>query len=691
MLFFKYTCQYEAQIKEDAEDDLPDAPCEITLQTKSKPVLRKRERDFDPIIEDLTKQCQIISRSQPKDTYCFLSKFSIKEFCICAICDLAVSDSGKMDEIISEILKPVNIKITSQTRKELLLKELKNELDNATDEEFIISPRTAQKTFNLDFNSESYFCEQTLSQENITLDEALKICEHLCVDDSVAEEIKRIFQPSNGTFGVPVHYIVNSTNQKYNDQVCCLIAKCLRQNGRCLRDKFGIFNLSSRVLSRPFFEDKLDLKKMFSFEQGGIVVIKSAFDVGQDKRYADELYDLIDLCVCLSSIANDTTIIVCGGGASPSHLKFYKEELKDLLFVDLNEPVLFDDNAKKYLSNLAYQNSIEIHDDLVESIQPNKGYRMRELDKTFKLWLDKYVKTVQFPQYSFLVKKTMTEEQPKPQGDAFEELNSLIGLENAKKVVKDYINYAKLQKFCDISGRKHVNVCRHMSFLGNPGTAKTTVARLIARIMKENGLLSNGELIEVGRADIVSRYVGGTAPQVKAMFDRARGNVLFIDEAYSLYDGKEGLFGDEAINAIVQEMENNRDDMVVIFAGYKKEMQAFLDRNSGLRSRIGFEIDFPDYSSDELLKIAHYQAQNMGFDISLCQDKLKSIIESGKIHPNFGNGRFVRNILEKARIRQATRLVSSGELDGEHVDSISPHDLEEPILKEEKIELGFRA
>ena len=143
----------------------------------------------------------------------------------------------------------------------------------------------------------------------------------------------------------------------------------------------------------------------------------------------------------------------------------------------------------------------------------------------------------------------------------------------------------------------------HMVFTGNPGTAKTTVARLFAQIMKENGLLPVGDLIEVGRADLVGKYVGWTAPTVKAKFAAAKGSVLFIDEAYSLVDDKDGLFGDEAINTIVQEMENQRDDTVVIFAGYPDKMEQFLKKNPGLRSRIAFHIPFEDYKPAELLDI----------------------------------------------------------------------------------------
>ena len=142
-----------------------------------------------------------------------------------------------------------------------------------------------------------------------------------------------------------------------------------------------------------------------------------------------------------------------------------------------------------------------------------------------------------------------------------------------------------------------------MVFTGNPGTAKTTVARLFAEIMKDEAILSTGKFVEVGRADLVGQHVGHTAPLVKKKFRDAQGGVLFIDEAYSLCDSYENGFGDEAINTIVQEMENHRDDVIVIFAGYPEPMKQFLDRNPGMQSRIAFQIEFEDYTTEELCAI----------------------------------------------------------------------------------------
>lgn len=195
-----------------------------------------------------------------------------------------------------------------------------------------------------------------------------------------------------------------------------------------------------------------------------------------------------------------------------------------------------------------------------------------------------------------------------------------------------------------------------MIFTGNPGSAKTTVARLLAQILKQEGILSSGAFVEVGRQDLVGKYVGWTAPTVSRKFREASGGVLFIDEAYSLVEDH-ASYGDEAINTIVQEMENHREDVIVIFAGYPERMREFLDKNEGLRSRVAFHIDFPDYNAEELWGIMQLMAKKHG--VKLDKAVREKCIETFKVactHEEFGNGRFVRNMFEQATMNQAQRI-----------------------------------
>ena len=240
---------------------------------------------------------------------------------------------------------------------------------------------------------------------------------------------------------------------------------------------------------------------------------------------------------------------------------------------------------------------------------------------------------------------------------AQEELDMLIGLDEIKEQLRKIVSYSKMQKLAKNSGRKLDDINVNIAFTGNPGTAKTTVARLFAQIMKENGILSKGKLVEAGRAEIVAGYVGPTAIKVKKLFDKAEGNVLFIDEAYSLIDSWENEYGDEAIATIVQEMENRKDDLIVIFAGYPDKMETFLARNPGLRSRIPFVVHFPDYSSEELLQIAKLEAERRGFTIDTdAEEKILRIAGEARRKADFGNGRLSRNLVESAILSAAMRM-----------------------------------
>ena len=260
------------------------------------------------------------------------------------------------------------------------------------------------------------------------------------------------------------------------------------------------------------------------------------------------------------------------------------------------------------------------------------------------------------------------------------ELDSVIGLDNVKSYIRSLQAHVLINQRRRQQGLKTTEISKHMIFTGNPGTGKTTIARLFARYMKAIGALSQGQLVEVTRADLVAKYVGQTAPLTMSVIRSALGGVLFIDEAYSLYRGRDDSFGLEAIDTLVKAMEDNRDDLIVILAGYKKEMAAFLEANSGLKSRFPNIIEFPDYTGDQLMAIADQIAKGKGYRID---DSVKAPLtawfdqKQAESAATAGNGRLARNTIEEAILRQSERLLKEENAD---MDLLKKEDFS--ILKE---------
>lgn len=279
-------------------------------------------------------------------------------------------------------------------------------------------------------------------------------------------------------------------------------------------------------------------------------------------------------------------------------------------------------------------------------------------------------------------------------GTAKRELEEMIGLSSVKTVISKAIAKYKLNKLCLERGIIRGNASLHMVFTGNPGTAKTTVARLFAEIMKDENVLSTGNFVEVERADLVGEHVGATAKLVQKKFKEAQGGVLFIDEAYSLCDSYEHGFGDEAINTLVQEMENHRDDVIVIFAGYPEPMKEFLDRNPGMLSRIAFQVNFEDYSTNELCEITKLMLSQKKMTITNeAMKKLRKNYESVCAESDFGNGRYVRKILEEAEMNLAERILKTGNdnITLASITTIEENDIPTvvPIENVKKNKIGF--
>lgn len=265
--------------------------------------------------------------------------------------------------------------------------------------------------------------------------------------------------------------------------------------------------------------------------------------------------------------------------------------------------------------------------------------------------------------------------------EALEELNALTGLYEVKKDVNNLVNLMRIQKIREERGMKQPSVSKHLVFSGNPGTGKTTVARMLAGIYYSMGILSKGQLVEVDRQGLVSGYIGQTATKVMEVVESAMGGILFIDEAYTLtYGKKEGDFGQEAVDTLLKAMEDNRDNLVVIVAGYTDLMEEFLSSNPGLRSRFNKFIKFDDYSPEELLEIVKSMAAKQEYVLSEPAKK-KTLDHFTKVcsnkPENFANARDARNYLEKAITNQAGRILKLKDMDKDIIMTIEPEDLED--------------
>jgi type VII secretion ATPase EccA len=267
------------------------------------------------------------------------------------------------------------------------------------------------------------------------------------------------------------------------------------------------------------------------------------------------------------------------------------------------------------------------------------------------------------------------------EGDPYQELDELIGLEAVKKEVRTLANFVKVQKQREAQGLKTPKMSYHLVFTGSPGTGKTTVARIVARIYKDLGVLKKGHMVETDRSGLVAEYVGQTAMKTNAIVDSALNGVLFIDEAYALVpEGGGGRdYGQEAISTLLKRMEDDRDKLVVIIAGYTNEMKRFIDSNPGLQSRFNRYINFPDYTGKELFDIFCMYTRKNQYQMTPDAAKyMKEFLDYAVAHKdrNFGNARFARNVFEKSIQSQANRLSKEKNVTAEQLQTLTLDDVQ---------------
>ena len=588
------------------------------------------------------------------------------------------SESDIEREIVS-LLQALGINPKySIEKEEVSVKEFAKSISDGTKQGFINDPDDICQKYTV---GDKRYC---LRQNDFNEEMIEEDLDSSIVFQSIEEEKKRIFSPSAPKEFIchPVHYGLASDNEDLRIEMRRQLLSALYKANRLKSRRVSILSLNplQNVFSANYKESGTIANRLYNKGEGGTVIISGTkAEEENDDCFTPSDNGELEAIMFNANMHRDNVLTVIELDDNEESLNEIKELSDKMDFVILKENLVYGQGTKEYLQLIAKKDGINNIESLLDKVVEGEGYHYSNLSSLYKTWKEERKKSA-FPAYSSFMSNLNIENARKPKGNAYKELQSLIGLENAKRVIDEAIAYFKMESFMEKRNLKISSPSRHMVFYGAPGTAKTTVARLFAQIMKENGVLSKGELVEVGRKDLVGKYVGWTAMQVERVFKIAEGSVLFIDEAYSLVDGRDKLYGQEAINTIVQMMENMRENTIVIFAGYEKEMKEFINQNPGLRSRIPFHVHFPDYSDSELLEILKLVASKNNYSLTEgAECKARDIFKTASLSKDFGNGRFVRNLFEKATMKKALRLSSS--LD----DFIS--DTELLTLREEDFEM----
>ncbi len=471
-------------------------------------------------------------------------------------------------------------------------------------------------------------------EEIINVDYEEEISKLFISDDSkelLRKIVSYIYNYNSDKKYIPFNITINSLTNKTVDSIVKII-KSVVSHSKYLSDtkssELTLYKLEENIFDKLYKDNNIVILKDISGLE-----LESTTD---KQKYMHSLEENIEKNKCI-------TILVCSDKNELNSLFSYNLDLRDRYFV-------FNIEEEKQDKSILYN-------EVLETLNPNEELKIKLLDYITATYdksdLDAETYKNNLINYVLLNEDVPKIKEEKTIEEIFESLNELVGLSKVKKTLYDLVDLMKLKEKSD-GTLKIGSVNLHMIFLGNPGTGKTTIARLLCGILYNLHYIKENKLIEVTSKDLIAEYVGQTAIKTNEVIQKAKGGVLFIDEAYMLGD-KNNSYNDDAIGTLIAEMENNRDNLVVIFAGYTKEMQSFLNANSGIASRIGYTLTFDDYTTDELVAIFDGMMKKAGFEVlEEAHEELRKIIEENRNSENFGNARFVRNVYEKTIIKHAS-------------------------------------
>jgi len=598
-------------------------------------------------------------------------------------------------EILSKVENSLSVQGMVKNITEITVEEFRVCIADAHGKGYVRNYRTITNDLKIDFSGNRFFevKETVLYGEALEKAKAIKKVNALMGGDAYRQEIERIYAEENEKqfYCHPVHYHITANSEEAAGEMTNLLLKALNNNGRLVGGRVSWVKELT-----PNCYNEQDFDNLICNSQGATVILSMNIEKVKSMDIANDYDEVIAYIGNLVKLYRENVLFIFQEVANRNSIgKRVLAEIEDTVrIIKIEEGIGNKKQAQEMLRQIILNSKYAkfLESTTVLELPEQDIYTLSEVYTYYQSWLKKMIYEKAYKSYG--LKERVVVEEKTEENFAYKELKQMVGLKEIKDLVDRIVAMYKIQKKRQEMGLKMQNNALHMLFTGNPGSAKTTVARLMTRILYDEGVILNKKIVECGRGDLVGKYVGWTAKQVKAKFAEAREGILFIDEAYSLIDERNGSFGDEAINTIVQEMENHREDVIVIFAGYPEKMEKFLEKNEGLRSRIAFHLDFPNYNNEELIDILKLMTKKNGYE---CEDavyeKCADIFDNVTEKKDYGNGRYVRNLLEHAIMKQSRRLMKDGGgIDEKQIRCLLAEDFEEmeQVKATEKISIGFR-